>query len=94
MLIISSEKSSLISKTIIAITLIINIIALFILPEQILVQVNKSHTISKFVVLAMIPILQLLVFNIEKEKGSLGTIIIGQIILLVVDIAVIGMNLI
>lgn len=92
MLIISSEKSSLISKTIIAITLIINIIALFILPEQILVQVNKSHTISKFVVLAMIPILQLLVFNIEKE--SLGTIIIGQIILLVVDIAVIGMNLI
>ncbi len=94
MLIISSEKSGLISKIIIAITLIINIIALFILPEQILVQVNKSHTISKFLVLAIIPILQILVFNIEKERGSLITSIIGQTILLVVGIAVISMNLI
>lgn len=94
MLIISSEKSSLISKIIIAITSIINIGALFILPDQILVQVNQSHTMSKFVVLAMISIFQIIMFNIQKERGTLGTGIIGIVIILVVDIAVIGMNLI
>lgn len=93
MLFIGDKKSNLISKVIIIMTVVINIGAFFILPNQILVQINKPHTMSKIIVLAMIPILQILIFNIGKERSELGMHMIGLIIMLVADIAVIGMNL-
>lgn len=93
MLFIGDKKSNLISKVIIIMTVVINIGAFFILPNQIFVQINKSHTMSKIIVLAMIPILQILIFNIGKERGELGMHMIALIIMLIADIAVIGMNL-
>ncbi|RDY28100.1 hypothetical protein CHL78_007300 [Romboutsia weinsteinii] len=94
MLAISNKNLKLLSSSIIAITVLINIAAFFILPDQILVQINQSHTMSKLFVLPMIPILQFLIFTISREIYDSTLKIIGLIIIFIADIAVIAMNLI